>query len=430
MKVLVIGSGGREHALVWKLKQSRKIEKIFCAPGNGGISRLAKCVNIKADNVAAQVDFAARNKINLTVVGPENALAAGIVDAFQKKKLKIFGPARDAARLETSKVFAKEFMRKYHVPTAPFKVFKSAAEAIGFCKSVEFPVVVKADGLAAGKGVIVCRTMAEAEAAIDTIITQKAFGKAGETILIESFLRGQELSILALTDGKVIVPLLSAQDHKQAFDGDTGPNTGGMGAYAPTPLVDEPTLELIREQVFAPVINGFNQEGIDYRGVLYAGLMMTEAGPKVLEFNCRFGDPETQVILPLMKSDLVEIMTAVASRKLANMRKIEWRNESAACVVMASRGYPGEYAVGQPINGLREISDKQVIVFHAGTERTQGDRFRTAGGRVLNVVGIDRDLESAIKRAYGGVRRIRFDGATFRTDIGFRVLTAKQPSNS
>ncbi|MFQ6008192.1 MAG: phosphoribosylamine--glycine ligase [Candidatus Zixiibacteriota bacterium] len=420
MKVLVIGSGGREHALVWKLKKSKKVSRIFCAPGNGGISQLARCINIKADNIRGLLDFALRNKIDLTVVGPEAPLAKGIADEFQKKKLKIFGPNKKAAQIESSKVFAKEFMRKYHIPTAPFKVFSNPAEAIGFCKAVQFPVVVKADGLAGGKGAIVVRNIKQATAAIEQMMVKKVFGKAGETIIIESFLEGQEVSIMALTDSKVFRPLLSSQDHKQLYDGNKGPNTGGMGAYCPTRLTSGEVMEEIVEHILTPTIKGLREEKITYKGVLYAGLMITPFGPKVLEFNCRFGDPETQVVLPLLRSDLFDLLMAVVSGTLGSTPKLQWRREAAACVVMASKGYPGKYSTGIKINGLKDYSQNGCFIFHAGTA-LKGNEWVTTGGRVLGVTGIDRNLPSALRRAYQVVNKIKFNGAMYRRDIGFKA---------
>ncbi len=424
MKVLVVGSGGREHVLAWKLSKSRKVDKVFCAPGNGGIDIVAKCVNIKADDINALADFAIRNKIGLTVVGPEDPLTKGIVDVFQKKRLKIFGPDIKASQLEGSKVFTKEFMRKYHIPTAAFKVFSTSAEAIGFCKSVEYPVVIKADGLAAGKGVFLVHDLKEAVATIENIMIRKIFGDSGNRIIIESFLKGSEVSVMTFTDGKTIVPLLSSQDHKQAFDGDRGPNTGGMGAYCPTTIIDSAMYEHIMDYILKPTINGLLQEGITYKGVLYAGLMITESGPKVLEYNCRFGDPETQVVLPLLKTDLLELMLAVVNQKLAGYQKLDWKNESAACVVMASKGYPGKYQTGLKIAGLQNINNNSLQVFHAGTE-LKGNQIVTSGGRVLSVVGMDKTLQLALNKAYQGVNKIKFEGAMYRRDIGFRALKPK-----
>ncbi len=424
MKVLVIGSGGREHALVWKLKQSKKVKKIFCAPGNGGMTRAAKCVNIKADNIKALADFAARNKINLTVVGPEQPLAAGIVDEFQRRKLKVFGPEKKAAQLEASKVFAKEFMQKYHIPTAPFKVFDSMVDAIGFCKGIEYPAVIKADGLAAGKGVIIVKNFAEAETAVADIFDKGIFGKAGERIIIESCLEGQEVSVMAITDGKKIIPMLSSQDHKQALEGDMGPNTGGMGAFCPAGFVSDEITKQINQFILEPTMRGLRNENIPYRGVLYAGIMLTEQGPKVLEFNCRFGDPETQVVLPMLKTDLVELMKAVVDKRLSNFGKLEWRKGAAACVIMTAKGYPGKYAKGKVISGLQNTRAEGCYVFHAGTRRDE-NKLVTSGGRVLGVMGMDSSLKGALDKSYKIVNKIKFDGATFRRDIGFRVLKMK-----
>lgn len=421
MKVLVVGSGGREHALVWKLRKSKKVDKIFCAPGNGGISKLARCVNINADNIKGLIDFAQRNKITLTVVGPEAPLANGIVDAFQRKKLNIFGPTQSAAQLESSKIFSKEFMRKYHIPTAPFKVFTTAAEAMGFCKSAEFPLVIKADGLAAGKGVFICKTPEDADQAIKDIMIDNIFGDAGKKILIESFLKGQEVSIMAFSDGKYVKALLPSQDHKQAYDGDKGPNTGGMGAYCPTSIVDKDTMSRIMEHVLIPTINAMNQENIPYKGVLYAGLMLTETGPKVLEYNCRFGDPETQAVLPLLRTDLIELIQATINGKLNNFGNLNWKPGSSACVIMASKGYPGKYQKGISISGLNNFNEENCIVFHSGTD-LKNNNWLTSGGRVLGITGFDADLQSALNRAYRGINKIKFNGAMFRRDIGFRVL--------
>ncbi|KAA3632222.1 MAG: phosphoribosylamine--glycine ligase [Calditrichaeota bacterium] len=421
MKVLVIGSGGREHTIAWKLKKSKKIDKIYCAPGNAGISKIAKCVNIKADNIKSLVDFAQRNKIGLTIVGPEAPLASGIVDEFYKRKLKIFGPTKDAAQLESSKVFSKEFMRKYHIPTAPFTTFKTYAEAVGFCKTAQFPLVIKADGLAAGKGVIIVKSFDEATKALEDIMLNKIFGDAGDKVLIESFMVGQEVSIMAIADGKTIIPLLPSQDHKQAYEGDKGPNTGGMGAYCPTDFVTKEIMTAIHDHVLMPTINGLTQEGISYRGVLYAGLMLTETGPKVLEYNCRFGDPETQAVLPLLKTDLVDLMFASINQNLASAPKLSWKQGSAACIIMASKGYPGKYAKGIQINGLQDFKEDNCFVFHAGTSFKE-NKIVTSGGRVVGITGIDSNLKDALNRAYRGVSKVRFNGATFRKDIGFRVL--------
>jgi phosphoribosylamine--glycine ligase len=424
MKVLVVGSGGREHALVWKIKQSKKVDSVYCAPGNGGISLNAKCIKVAANNIKGLADFAHRNKINLTVVGPEQPLAAGIADEFQKRRLKVFGPGKKASQMESSKVFAKQFMQRNHIPTAPFKVFDSAAEAIGFCKSVEFPVVVKADGLAAGKGVKIARDIDEATDAINSMMVKKVFGKAGKEIVVESFLDGQEASIMAITDGKTIIPMLPSQDHKQAYEDDKGPNTGGMGAYCPTRFVTSELKEHIQQLILSPMVAGLRNEDIVYKGVIYAGLMLTEQGPKVLEINCRFGDPETQAVLPLLSSDLVEVMMAAVDNRLGSVGRLKWRKGVASCVVMASRGYPGKYITGKQISGLRKNWQDGNMVFHAGTKRS-GGTFMTSGGRVIGVVGIDTNLKQSLDRAYGLVKKIKFEGARYRRDIGFRALGRK-----
>jgi len=421
MKVLIIGSGGREHALAWKLKQSKKIQKLFCAPGNAGMMRIAKCVNIKADDIEQLADFASDTGINLTVVGPEQPLALGLADEFKRRKLKVFGPEKLGDRLESSKVFAKEFMQKYHIPTAAFRVFDNLAEAIGFCKGIEFPTVIKVDGLAAGKGVIIVRNQEQAIQTLEQIFTEKKFGEAGLRVIIESCLVGLEVSVMVITDGKTYVPLLPSQDHKQLLEGDRGPNTGGMGAFCPAEFVTENVMGQITQFVLEPTIAALRKENIPYRGVLYAGLMLTDTGPKVLEFNCRFGDPETQAVLPLLKTDLLEVMKATVEGRLDKLSKLEWRRGSAACVIMSSRGYPGGYTTGQRIAGLQDVREEGAYVFHAGTER-DNNQWITAGGRVLGVMGMDSSLRAALAKAYRIVKRIKFDGAHYRHDIGFRVL--------
>lgn len=428
MKVLVIGSGGREHALVMRLKQSRKVDKIFCAPGNGGISKIARCVNIKATKTRMLAEFAQKNKIGLTVVGPEQPLAMGIVDEFRRRKLRIFGPDAKGAQLESSKIFAKNLMRKYHIPTASYRPFTIAAEAMGFCRSAKYPMVIKADGLAAGKGVIIAHDFDQATAAIEDMMLKRKFGSAGDRIMIEAFLEGQELSVMALTDGKTVLPLLSSQDHKQAFDGDRGPNTGGMGAYSPTSIATPELMDTIFERILSPLVVGLGKEGIVYKGVIYAGVMLCDDGPRVLEFNCRFGDPETQVVLPLLKSDFFDLLMAVTRRELARFGDLSWRRETAACVTMASKGYPGDYKTGIEITRLPDRNERDKLVFHAGTS-VKGNRWYTSGGRVFSVVGIDRDLKSALGKTYQMVNRIKFDGAMYRKDIGFRVLQNNERTN-
>lgn len=420
MKVLVVGSGGREHTLCWKLKQSRMVKKIYCAPGNAGIGLVAQLVNIKDNDIKGLANFAKKNNIDLTVVGPELPLTLGIVDEFQKRKLKIFGPSRAAAEIEGSKVYAKEFMRKYHIPTAPFQVFSDSAEAISFIKSAAMPIVVKADGLAAGKGVIIAKDQDEAVEAVEKVMVEKTFGEAGNKVIIETFLEGQELSVMAFCDGKNIQIMPPSQDHKQIGEGDTGPNTGGMGAYCPVKFVDDSTMTFVREHILEPTVAGLEKDRRAYKGILYAGLILTEAGPKVLEFNCRFGDPETQAVLSLLRSDFARICMAVVDGKLASLDDIQWSSGSAACVILASRGYPGKPEIGKKIFGLRNYSDKKCYLFHSGT-RKEGRNWLTNGGRVVGVASINHDLQAALSRIYEVVGNIKFDGMTYRGDIGYKA---------
>ncbi|RPF47079.1 phosphoribosylamine--glycine ligase [Thermodesulfitimonas autotrophica] len=419
MKVLVVGGGGREHALVWKISQSPRVERIFCAPGNAGIAQHAACVGIKAEDVAGLLDFARREGIDLTVVGPEAPLSAGIVDAFEAAGLRIFGPRQAAARLEASKVFAKELMLKYGVPTAEAAIFDAPADAIRYVRARGGPCVVKAEGLAAGKGVVVADDPAAAEAAIRHIMEEKAFGAAGERVLVEERLAGEEASVLAFTDGETVLPLLPAQDHKPVFDGDKGPNTGGMGAYAPAPAVTPALLKQIETEILLPVVRGLRAEGIVYKGVLYAGLMLTTAGPRVLEFNVRFGDPEAQPLLYLLRSDLVAVMEAVLAGKLGEV-KLDWHPGAAVCVVLAAAGYPGSYRKGDVIEGLEDVPP-DAMVFHAGTAVVDG-KLVTAGGRVLGVTARGPDVRAAIARAYAAVAKIKFAGMHYRRDIGQKAL--------
>lgn len=425
MKILVIGSGGREHALVWKLSKSSSVSKLFCAPGNGGIASLADCVNIKADNIAQLTDFALENEIEYTVVGPEMPLTAGISDEFEKNGLKIFGPAKSGARLEGSKVFSKEFMRKYNIPTADFKVFTDISSALGYINKKGVPIVIKADGLAAGKGVFVCNSADEARKSVKLIMEQKIFGDAGDKIIIEECLKGEEASILAFCDGKTITLMESSQDHKRINNEDKGPNTGGMGAYSPALVVDGKLLEQIREEVLDRILAGFKEEAIDYKGVLYTGIMVTDKGPKVLEFNVRFGDPETQPILMRLKTDLMDIIKAVISGNLKDI-KLEWDEKPAVCVVIASGGYPGKYSKDYEINGLDKAAElENLFVFHAGTN-VKNEKFYTSGGRVFGVTAMGNDIEKAIDKAYMGVRVIYFKDAHFRKDIGARAVKRKK----
>ncbi len=421
MNILVIGSGGREHSLCWKLAQSPKASKIFCAPGNPGTAQVAENVNIASEDILGLRDFAKHNKIDLTVVGPEAPLVEGIVDEFESNGLPIFGPDKKAALIEGSKIFSKNLMKKYNIPTADFMTFTDEEEAHKFIKKIGAPLVVKADGLAAGKGVIVCLTEDEAKRAVNRILREKEFGDAGNEIIIEECLTGEEVSILCFTDGKTIIPMASAQDHKRVNDNDTGPNTGGMGAYSPAPIATDDLLQQVHRNILMPTITGMEAEGHPYKGILYVGLMLTKDGPKVLEYNARFGDPETQCILPRLKSDLLDVMEKVVSRKLDTVR-LDWDLRPAVCVVLAAGGYPGNYKKGIEITGLenaRELDD--VIVFHAGTAEKEG-KIVTAGGRVLGVVGLGDTIRHAIDRSYLAVKLIDFKDMHYRKDIGRRAL--------
>lgn len=421
MRILVIGSGGREHALVWKIAQSKLCDKLFCAPGNAGISKIAECIDIKADDIAGLLDFARKERIDLTVVGPEVPLSLGIVDEFAQYKLKIFGPNKSAAQMEGSKVFSKELMAKYKVPTADFKVFDNPDEAKKYIEKIGAPCVVKADGLAAGKGVVVAKTIDEAKKAVESMMLEKVFGDAGNKVIIEECLQGEEASILVITDSKEVVALASAQDHKRVFDNDAGPNTGGMGAYSPAPVVTEELFKEILDKVIYRTIDGLAKEGIDYRGVLYAGIMLTKDGPKALEFNVRFGDPETQAILPRLKSDLVEIMLATGEQKLSRVRSLEWDNRACVCVVCAAGGYPGNYEKGKEILGLdKAAAIKDAAVFHAGT-KLENNKIVTNGGRVLGVTGLGKTIKEAVDKVYAAVKVISFEGMHYRKDIGAKA---------
>jgi phosphoribosylamine---glycine ligase len=416
--VLVIGSGGREHAIAWKLRQSKHVGDIFCAPGNAGTAQIAKNIDIKAEDISSLLRFAQTNKIDLTVVGPEAPLVAGIVDEFEKANLKIFGPSKFAAQLEGSKIFSKQFMKDNRIPTADFRIFDNAAEAKDHASKRSAPMVVKADGLAAGKGVIVCKSNEEAVEAIDRIMVKKTFGEAGSKILIEDFLSGEEASILTITDGKQYVTLLSSQDHKRIYDGDKGENTGGMGAYAPAPIVDKSMSERIEREIINPTIEGMRKIS-PFKGCLYSGIMFTDEGPMVLEYNCRFGDPEAQPVLSLLETDFYELLEASATGNISSVR-MRNRNGAACCVVMASGGYPGHYEKGKIISGLENMP-KDVFVFHAGTA-LKDSSIVTNGGRVLGVTGVGGDITSAIKVAYSGVDKIRWENEYHRNDIGYRAL--------
>jgi len=424
MKVLVVGSGGREHSLVWKIHQSSKVDKIFCAPGNAGIRKMAECVDISATDIKSLVDFALNNKIDLTVVGPESSLTEGVVDEFEAKGLRIFGPDKKAAILEGSKVFTKEFMQKYNIPSAHFKVFTDRHNAKKYIDKQGAPIVVKADGLAAGKGVIVATTTEEAKDAIDLIMKDQAFGKAGEKVVVEQCLMGEEASFIAFTDGKTILPLPTSQDHKAIYEQDKGPNTGGMGAYSPAPVVTPEIAEYVMEKVMYRTIEGMRKEGRPYKGMLYAGLMIDGKDVKVLEFNCRFGDPEAQPLLMRLKSDVVDIFDKAIDGRLndADM-KIDPR--PTVCVVMASKGYPGSYETGKVITGITKGAKvKGVEVFHAGTALKNGKTV-SAGGRVLGVTAVGKTLKKAIKKAYSAVDMIHWSGCYFRRDIGAKALRSR-----
>jgi len=419
LKVLVVGSGGREHTLVWKLAQSEKVAQIYCAPGNAGISLLATCIPLAVDDLAGIVAFCRKEKIDLVVIGPELSLTLGLVDVLEEAGIKAFGPRRKAAEIEGSKAFAKDLMAQYGIPTARYGVFGDVEAARSFAREMPGPWVVKADGLAAGKGVLICATLAETEAALKKILVDRTFGTAGEKVIIEEFLQGEELSLMAFCDGKTVVPLVSAQDHKRVFSGDKGSNTGGMGAYSPAPVATPALCREIEEKVLQATLKAMAQEGRTFKGILYAGMMITEKGPRVLEYNARFGDPETQVVLPRLQTDLVEIILAALEERLDSL-KIVWREEACVSVVMASGGYPAHYDTGFPITGLSEVPEG-VLVFHSGTS-LQKDKIMTAGGRVLAVTALGDNLRQAVDLAYSGVKKIHFRGAHFRDDIAYRAF--------
>jgi len=422
MNVLVIGGGGREHALVWKLKQSPRVKQIFCAPGNAGIAQIAELVPIPINDHAALIAFARKASIDLTVVGPDDALAAGMVDEFEQQGLRIFGPRRAAAKLESSKAFAKEFMERHAIPSARSVTFNDSDAAHRYCQRMRYPIVIKADGLALGKGVLIAHSPWSAAMAIHELMERGRFGDAGRTIVVEEFLKGEECSIHALVDGAAYLLFPGAQDHKRAYDDDRGPNTGGMGAFSPPDRVlPLEMLMRIRTEILDRVVAGMRADGIDFRGMLFPGIMLTPDGPRVLEFNCRFGDPETQVLLPRLESDLVELLEATIEQRLANA-SAKWTAESAVCVVLASAGYPGPCQTGLPIEGLSTSPD-DILVFHAGTKRN-GENIVTAGGRVLGVTAVGPDLRSARKNAYAAVGDITFPGRQFRTDIAAKGFAA------
>lgn len=428
MKVLVIGGGGREHALVWKLKQSPLVEKVFCAPGNAGIAGEAQVVPIDASDIKSLVGFAEREKIDLTCVGPELPLTLGVVDAFQEADLRIFGASRAASEIEGSKVFTKDLLEKYRIPTGDYEVFDNPDAARARIRQTGAPIVVKADGLAAGKGAIVCQTIQEAEEAVRLIMEKRAFGAAGDRVIIEEFLTGEEASFLALTDGKTVLPLATSQDHKPAFDGDRGPNTGGMGAYSPAPVVTPEIFGQAMDEIMIPTVRAMAAEGRPYKGVLYAGLMIRDGKAKVLEFNARFGDPEAQPLLMRLDGDLARIMDAVVDERLDEV-ELRWHDDASVCVVMASGGYPGPYEKGKTISGLdKGGAIEDVKVFHAGTAEKDG-RLVTAGGRVLGVTALGRDIPDAIEKAYRACSLIAWEGVHYRKDIGAKAIKFLKTSN-
>jgi phosphoribosylamine--glycine ligase len=420
MRILVIGGGGREHALVWKLAQSESVDKIFVAPGNPGMKGLAEIVDLPLTDLEAVANFAKEANIDLTVVGPENYLVAGLADVFEKHGLKVFGPKAKAAAIEGSKAFSKRLMQKYNIPTAFFKVCEDVETAKAFVEEKGAPIVIKADGLAAGKGVVVAMTKKEALDAVDDMMGHHKFGNAGARVVIEEFMEGEEASVLAFTDGDTIVPMVASQDHKRAFDNDCGPNTGGMGTYAPAPVMTDILMEKCKKEVLEPTIAALKAEGCKYQGCLYAGLMIKDDSIKVVEFNARFGDPETQVVLPLLESDLAKIMLACANGTLAN-EKIKWADKSAVCVIMASGGYPVKHKTGYEISGLEKVNSSEKMVFHAGTKEVDG-KVVTSGGRVLGVTAISDNIKAARDKAYSAVEKINFKDAHYRKDIAWRAI--------
>lgn len=422
MRVLIVGGGGREHALAWKVSQSRRVKDIYAAPGNAGIAQIAKCAAINAEDISGLAAFAQEKAIDLTIVGPETPLSLGIIDEFARRGLMAFGPTRLAAEIEASKIFAKDLMKKYHIPTADYEVFTDRDAAVSYVKQKGSPIVIKADGLAAGKGVVVAASVEEAVSALDMIMSKKAFGSAGERVVIEECLKGEEASFMAFTDGRTVLSMASAQDYKRVFDGDKGPNTGGMGAYSPAPVVTKKIERQVMEDIMIPTVRAMEKEGRIFKGVLYAGLMIHDGKAKVLEFNARFGDPETQPVLMRLETDIIDIIEAILSGSLSSI-DLKWRPESAVCVVMASGGYPGSYEKGKIITGLEKAAARKgVMVFHAGTAIKDG-KVVTDGGRVLGVTGTGPEIAAAIDNAYAAVHDIYFEGAHYRRDIGARALS-------
>lgn len=423
MRVLVVGSGGREHALVRKIKESKKVDYIACCPGNGGISYDAECFNVSATDIDGVVKLAKEIKADFVVVAPDDPLVMGMVDALNAEGFATFGPRANAAIIEGSKVFSKELMKKYNIPTAKYNVFDKAEDVINYIKAEnEFPTVIKADGLALGKGVIIPETLDEAVAGVKEIMEDKIFGDSGNNVVVEEFLTGPEVSVLAFTDGKCVKPMVTSMDHKRALDGDKGLNTGGMGTVSPNPYYTDEIAEECMNTIFLPTIEAMNREGRTFKGCLYFGLMLTPKGPKVIEYNCRFGDPETQVVLPRLKTDIMDIFEAINNETLSDL-DIEWDDRACTCVIMASGGYPKSYPKGIEINGLTDGQLDGVTVYHAGTKR-DGDKLVTSGGRVLGVTALGESIEDALAKSYAGVEKIKFDGAHYRKDIGQKALNA------
>jgi len=427
LRVLVIGRGGREHAIVWALKKSPKIKELYCAPGNGGIARLAECVPIEEKQFEEISRFAIDHSIDLVVVGPDDPLSEGIVDYLEERGVVVYGPRKNAAIIEGSKVFTKQLLRKYNIPTAAYESFDRYEDALAYVRQQGAPIVIKADGLAAGKGVIVAQTLEEAEQALKEIMQDKVFGAAGSSVVVEEFLQGQEMSLLSFVDGTTVRPMVPSQDHKPVFDNDQGPNTGGMGTYSPVPHIPESIVQQAIDTIVKPTAEAMVAEGRPFKGVLYAGLMLTEQGPKTIEFNARFGDPETQVILPRLETDLLDIFLATLSGRLGDL-DIQWNDEAAVCVILASEGYPGSYPKGLPIEGLDELDAEGALVFHAGTAVTSEGVTVTNGGRVLGVVGRGKGIAEARERAYADAARISFQGKHSRSDIAMKALRGLEVS--
>ncbi len=418
MKVLVVGSGGREHAIVWKLAQSRVVDKIYCAPGNAGVAEIAECIEVESKDLSALLDFVKYEWIDLTVVGPEDALASGIVDLFLKEGRRIIGPPKTGAQIEASKVFSKEFMKKHKIPTPEYKIFTSYTHAEEYIRMKGIPIVIKADGLAEGKGVFIAKNYDEARQALKLLMKERIFGSSGDRVIIEDYLKGQEASYLVFTDGKTIVPMVTTKDYKRLLDGDEGPNTGGMGAVSPATVITSELENVILEKIIKCVLTGLKLEGISYRGVLYAGIMIVDGRPYVLEFNCRFGDPETQVILPKLDTDIIDIFMAISDQRL-NKVSVKWKDELAICVVLTSGGYPESFRKGLPISGLDMVKElKDILVFHAGTKFDETGRIVTDGGRVLGITALGKTLEEVRQKAYSAAEIISFEGKHYRKDIG------------